>query len=84
MVSSASTWMILFCVGDNEYYQNVVTSLRKDGQIKPKDINDVLFVCQGVCWKLKTQIISVKLTRKSAIDKLGEFEAADADSVFEG
>ena len=64
VVSSVST-NVFFYVGDKEFYQNVVASIKRGYEIGSEDINDVLFVGQGVCWKtLKTKSLSFRLTRK--------------------
>ena len=41
----------LFCVGDQEFYQHVITSIQNDFQIGSEDANTVLFVGQRACWK---------------------------------
>ena len=41
----------MFCVGDHEFYNNIVTAIRTDFQIVSEDVNDVLLVGQRVCWK---------------------------------
>jgi hypothetical protein len=41
----------LFCVGDKELYQHVVSSIQRDYHIGSEDTNDVLFGGQGGRWK---------------------------------
>ena len=41
----------VFCVGDREFCQHVITSVMTDYQIGPQDIIDVIFVSQRVCWE---------------------------------
>ena len=41
----------LFCVGDPEFYQHVITSVMTDYHIGIQDINVVLCVGRRVCWE---------------------------------
>ena len=41
----------LFCVGDQVFYQCVISSIQDYFRIGSEDTNDVLFVGQRVCWQ---------------------------------
>ena len=53
----------LFCVGDQEFYQCVISSIQKDFQIGSEDTNEILFVGARVCWKTEGSTFSSKLTK---------------------
>ena len=40
----------LFCSGNQEFYQGVISLMQKDCQTGSEDTSDILFVGQRVCW----------------------------------
>ena len=72
----------MLCVGEKEFYENAVASIKMDYQIRSEDINNVLFVGQGVCWKTEDQDLFIQVDQGRSIE-LGEneFDNSLLDSV---
>ena len=64
----------LFCVGAQEFYQCIISSIHKDFQIGSEDTNDVLFVGQRVCWNTAGSISCIQVVQEQCIEELGEIE----------
>ena len=64
----------LFCVGDKELYQHVVSSIQRDYHTGSDYTNDVLFVGQGVRWKTENNRSVIQVDQERAIEELGDIE----------
>ena len=62
----------LFCVGDQEFHLQVITSIQPDFHIGSADTNDVLFWGQRVCWKTEGSNFCIQVDQERCITELGE------------
>ena len=60
------------CVCEREFYDKVITSVRKCVQICLEDTNYVLFVRQRVCWTTEGPATCIQVDPERTIEEFGE------------
>ena len=68
----------LFCVGDQEFYQHVISSIQTDFQIGSEGANNVLFARQRVCWKAADSNSNIQVDQERSLEELGLMELGES------